>query len=92
MNVVQRGILRAAGETITTRDLGLEPASPRAANVPLGLSIDEAERHLILRTLDLTSWNRTEASRILGVTTRTLSNKLRLYRSQGLLEKKQQES
>jgi transcriptional regulator with GAF, ATPase, and Fis domain len=91
MNVVQRGILRSAGETITNRDLGLEPASTqRAANVPLGLTIDEAERHLILRTLDLTAWNRTEASRILGVTTRTLSNKLRLYREQGLLEQKHQ--
>jgi DNA-binding NtrC family response regulator len=91
MNVVQRGILRAAGEAITSRDLGLEPAQgARAANVPLGLSIDEAERHLILRTLDLTSWNRTEASRILGVTTRTLSNKLRLYRSQGLVQPRQQ--
>jgi DNA-binding NtrC family response regulator len=89
MNVVQRGILRASGPSITSRDLGLEPAAAaaRPANVPVGLSIDEAERHLILRTLDLTSWNRTEASRILGVTTRTLCNKLRLYRSQGLVGK-----
>jgi DNA-binding NtrC family response regulator len=92
MNVVQRGILRAAGDTITNKDLGLEPAaSSRVANVPLGLTIDEAERHLILRTLDLTSWNRTEASRILGVTTRTLSNKLRLYRSQGLVDRPRQQ-
>jgi DNA-binding NtrC family response regulator len=91
MNAVQRGILRASGEAITQRDLGLEPAAAsRTANVPLGLTIDETERHLILRTLDLTGWNRTEASRILGVTTRTLSNKLRLYRSQGLLEPRQQ--
>jgi DNA-binding NtrC family response regulator len=89
MNVVQRGILRAAGPAITSRDLGLEPAAAAAkpAQVPVGLSIDEAERHLILRTLDLTSWNRTEASRILGVTTRTLCNKLRLWRSQGLVGK-----
>jgi DNA-binding NtrC family response regulator len=91
MNAVQRGILRATGETITSRDLGLDAAATaRPANVPLGLTIDEVERHLILRTLDLVSWNRTEASRILGVTTRTLSNKLRLYRSQGLLEPRQE--
>jgi DNA-binding NtrC family response regulator len=91
MNVVQRGILRAQGEAITARDLGLSPAGGvRPANVPIGLTIDETERHLILRTLDLTSWNRTEASRILGVTTRTLSNKLRLYRSQGLLQPRQE--
>jgi transcriptional regulator with GAF, ATPase, and Fis domain len=92
MNVVQRGILRAHGDAITARDLGLAASATgaRPANVPLGLTIDEAERHLILRTLDLTGWNRTEASQILGVTTRTLSNKLRLYRSQGLLEPRQQ--
>jgi DNA-binding NtrC family response regulator len=89
MNAVQRGILRAAGPAITSKDLGLEPATAtRAPSVPVGLSIDETERHLILRTLDLTSWNRTEAARILGVTTRTLCNKLRLYRSQGLLEER----
>jgi DNA-binding NtrC family response regulator len=93
MNIVQRGILRAVGDAITAKDLGLEPAaSARAANVPVGLSIDEAERHLILKTLDLCAWNRTEASRILGVTTRTLSNKLRLYRSEGLLDARQQEA
>ncbi len=87
VNVVQRGILRAGGDTILAEDLGLpaQGAAPRAVVVPLGLTIDETERHLILRTLDMTGWNRTEAARVLGVTTRTLSNKLRLYRSQGLL-------
>ena len=51
----------------------------------IGQSIAEVERKLILGTLNLTKGNKTEAARILGVTARTLSNKLRLYREKGLL-------
>ncbi|HYC78703.1 MAG TPA: sigma-54 dependent transcriptional regulator [Planctomycetota bacterium] len=86
-NVVQRALLRAPGAIVEAEHLGLaaKPAASREPTVPVGLSVDETERHLILRTLDLVGWNRTEASRILGVTTRTLSNKLRIYRARGFV-------
>jgi two-component system, NtrC family, response regulator AtoC len=86
-NVVQRALLRAPGPTIEADHLGLAPRTQPSKEpmVPVGLSVDDVERHLILRTLDLVGWNRTEASKILGVTTRTLSNKLRIYRARGFV-------
>jgi DNA-binding NtrC family response regulator len=38
------------------------------------------ERKLILATLDQTSGNRTHAAKLLGISLRTLRNKLREYR------------
>ncbi len=43
------------------------------------MSIPEMEKRLILKTLKQTRNNRTEAARILGVSTRTLRNKLHQY-------------
>jgi DNA-binding NtrC family response regulator len=42
------------------------------------------ERQLILRTLDDTRANRTEAARRLGISVRTLRNKLNEYRGMGV--------
>jgi DNA-binding NtrC family response regulator len=50
------------------------------------MSLDEAERRLILKTLDHTSNNKTRTAEILQVTARTLRNKLQRYREEGLLE------
>ena len=61
----------------------------RDASFPVGISLEEMERRLILRTLASTSGNRAQAARILGVTPRTLSNKLKLWRIRGLLSESQ---
>jgi two-component system response regulator FlrC len=45
-----------------------------------GHSVSEMERKLILATLDQTSGNRTHAAKLLGISLRTLRNKLREYR------------
>jgi two-component system response regulator HydG len=45
----------------------------------------EVERIAILATLESAGGNKTEAARRLGLTARTLSNKLKLWRSQGLV-------
>ncbi|MGA1862807.1 sigma-54 dependent transcriptional regulator [Deferribacter thermophilus] len=47
-------------------------------------SIAEVERELILNTLKDTGGNRTKAAEILGITVRTLRNKLKEYREQGI--------
>jgi len=75
-NVVQRACLLSDGE-IRPEHLQIEkqPAAAAAAG-----SLKEMERELILKTLEETGGNRTEAARRLGFTTRTLRNKLRLYR------------
>jgi DNA-binding NtrC family response regulator len=41
--------------------------------------VDEAERLLILRTLEATAQNKTRAAEILGVSLKTLHNKLKEY-------------
>ena len=53
----------------------------RSVNVPVGTTVDEAERRLILKTLESTHNNKTRAAEILGITTKTLQNKLKEYAS-----------
>ena len=45
-----------------------------------GFSVSEMEKRLILLTLDETGGNRTHAAKLLGISLRTLRNKLRDYR------------
>jgi len=61
-----------------------QPASPRAGEagsipVHVGTTVDEAERLLILHTLESTGQNKTRAAEILGVSLKTLHNKLKEY-------------
>jgi DNA-binding NtrC family response regulator len=45
----------------------------------VGTTVDQAEKALILRTLDATAQNKTRAAEILGVSLKTLHNKLKEY-------------
>ncbi len=64
------------------------PAHPHATNeiVPLliGSTVDEVERELVLQTLARCQGNRTHAARLLGLSIRTLRNKIRLYAADGI--------
>lgn len=64
------------------------PASALTPNqiVPLliGSTVDEVERELVLQTLARCDGNRTRAARVLGVSVRTLRNKIRLYLADGI--------
>jgi transcriptional regulator with PAS, ATPase and Fis domain len=51
----------------------------RTVHVEVGTTVDEAERQLILKTLQSTHNNKTRAAEILGITTKTLQNKLKEY-------------
>lgn len=84
-NVINRTVLRGAGETILPEHLNLEGAGSRerALEQAVGMTVADMEREMILRTLEKTRGNRTAASKLLGLTTRTLSNKIRIYRAQG---------
>ena len=53
----------------------------RTVHVEVGTTVDEAERQLILKTLQSTHNNKTRAAEILGITTKTLQNKLKEYAS-----------
>lgn len=46
-------------------------------NIRLGLPMKEVEKEIILKTLELTHGNKAEAARILGLSSRTIDNKLK---------------
>jgi transcriptional regulator with PAS, ATPase and Fis domain len=50
-----------------------------AVRVPIGTTVEEAEKNLILRTLEHTRNNKTRAAEILGISLKTLHNKLKEY-------------
>ena len=64
------------------------PASALTPNqiVPLliGSTVGEIERELVLQTLARCEGNRTRAARVLGMSIRTLRNKIRLYSADGI--------
>jgi DNA-binding NtrC family response regulator len=64
------------------------PAPSLALNevVPLliGATVGEIERELVLQTLARCNGNRTRAARVLGVSVRTLRNKIRQYMAEGI--------
>ena len=80
-NVIERGVLLANSGPLQKEHLIVEETtlSPRPSVQPTG-SIWDMERDLILRTLQRHGWNRTHAARSLGISIRTLRNKLREYR------------
>ena len=86
-NAMERAVIVCPGEVIQTEHLpaplGLGPAATPAAEggvpLPLGTSLEEAERQLILRTLAHTGNNKTRAAEILGISLKTLHNKLNKY-------------
>ena len=54
-----------------------------AQGIEVGMSMKEAEKKLIFETLRETGGNRTKAAKILGISIRTLRNKLNEYRAEG---------
>jgi len=64
-------------------DMPSEPL-PESLDLRPGLSVSEMEKKLIHITLERTSGNRTRAADLLGISLRTLRNKLREYRQEDL--------
>jgi DNA-binding NtrC family response regulator len=50
----------------------------------IGSTVGEIERELMLQTLARCNGNRTRAARVLGVSVRTLRNKIRQYSADGI--------
>jgi len=85
-NRVERAVLLAEGDVILPRHLGLaprlevRPGASSAMAVRPGTTVWEMERQLIMGTLSEVNQNRTRAAELLGISIRTLRNKLREYR------------
>jgi len=82
-NCIERAVVTSKGKVLTLRDLPKEIAFGKAdfasETIGVGCSIHEAEKKLILKTLELEAGNRTKAAEILGISTRTLRSKLQEY-------------
>jgi DNA-binding NtrC family response regulator len=57
----------------------LAPEEDGAIRFTVGTTVEEAEKGLILRTLEHTRNNKTRAAEILGISLKTLHNKLKEY-------------
>ena len=88
MNSVERGVVLSRGEYLDEAELSLllPGAAPSLAGTaaPLaqpseGHSLEIVERETILKALDTARGNKSEAARRLGITRRTLHQKLRKY-------------
>jgi len=85
-NVIERATILASGPFIEPKHLPPvvtnEPApasQPQVALAP-GITVEEAERRLIMMTLEHTRDNKTRAAEILGISLKTLHNKLNKLR------------
>jgi DNA-binding NtrC family response regulator len=54
-------------------------SDPDAVHLGVGTTVGEAEKLLILKTLQATANNKTRAAEILGISLKTLHNKLKEY-------------
>jgi DNA-binding NtrC family response regulator len=81
-NVIERATIVAGGHFITTDDLPRlvditrAPESSSARGLAPGLTVAEAEQQLIEVTLQHTNGNKTRAAELLGISLKTLHNKL----------------
>jgi len=57
-------------------------------NFTVGMSFEDIEREMLLKTLARCGNNKSRAARILGITSKTIYNRLIRYRAQGLLDEK----
>jgi DNA-binding NtrC family response regulator len=84
-NVIERATIVAQGRVVDIQDLpplaDLSPvpaaaAAPAGSGLTPGITVEEAERRLIELTLEHTNGNRTRAAEMLGISLKTLHNKL----------------
>jgi DNA-binding NtrC family response regulator len=91
-NVIERAVIICSGEQIERHHFAPYPIEQRerlrnedTLSLPVGTPLEEVERQMIMRTLQKTKNNKTRAAELLGISLKTLHNKLNLYRERGLL-------
>src|ERR1700753_3006502 len=90
-NTIERAVVLCSEGYLDVRHLppgfGTRPIKHATDNdtnlvqVEVGTTVDEAERRLIMKTLESTNNNKTKAAEILGISLKTLHNKLKEYGS-----------
>jgi DNA-binding NtrC family response regulator len=89
-NTLERAVIVCDGAVIESKHLPPDfgrttvrtsTEDPDAVHLGVGTTVEEAEKLLILKTLESTSNNKTRAAEILGISLKTLHNKLKEYGS-----------
>lgn len=86
-NVIQRAVITCAGD-ILERTV-LPPRISKYQNedvkmvIRVGMTIEEVEKEIIARTLEHTNQNKTRTSEMLGISRRSLYNKMRKFKMLG---------
>src|SRR6266403_1099974 len=87
-NTLERAVIVCEGAVVETKHLPpgfgqmtvrQAASDPDAVRLGVGTTVGEAEKMLILKTLEATSNNKTKAAEILGISLKTLHNKLKEY-------------
>jgi DNA-binding NtrC family response regulator len=92
-NTLERAVIVCSGPTVEPRHLPpsfgkfvqrIPLQEGQSIQLGVGTTVGEAERMLILKTLESTHNNKTRAAEILGISLKTLHNKLKEYSQQGV--------
>lgn len=85
-NVIERAVILSTSDKIDVhvlpeRILTYKFEKPTIL-IPLGTTVEEAEKELIFRTLEMENNNKTKAAETLGISLKTLHNKLGKYKQE----------
>jgi len=82
-NVIQRAVISSSGDILDTaqlpRRIRRSPGQDTTVKLRVGMSLDQVQKELIRRTLEHTGYNRTRTSEILGISRRSLYNKIQRF-------------
>lgn len=84
-SVIERAVFLSHSEKIESNAIEF-PKIESLETAQAGGKLAEMERKLIFQTLQMTQQNKTKAAQILGISIRTLRNKLNEYKSEGMYE------
>ncbi len=80
-NTIERAVVMSSGSLIGEGELRLDPSAPSLLSLPIAkeITLADLEKGHILETLAAHDHNRTRAAEALGISVKTLRNKLQLY-------------
>lgn len=85
VNILERAMSFSQGQ-IQAQHIRFDDWDHDNSELEAGLTLAEVERKLIMQTLNLTAQNKSQAARMLGISIRTLRNKLNEYRQEAVHE------
>ena len=89
-NALERAVVLAGESVLESEHFNFDGVAlttrrdnPNEVSVPIGTTVAEMEKELIMKTLGYCRENRTRAAELMGISVRTLRNKLKEYREGG---------